>query len=85
MKEYSYAKGFKENMERKQPHLIAVKQKYKKTMMNMKKEEVQRDEYGDPVGNLRSQRNRKQKIFHQTHLMSKHTTTTSKKNLMRSL
>ena len=34
----------------------------------MKMEE--RDEYGDPVGGLRFQRNRKQKIFHQTHLMS---------------
>ena len=70
-------KEFKKKYGAKATALDAVKQKYKGQMMNMKKEEVQRDEYGDPVGGPKISKKQKAKNLSSNTPDEQHTTTTS--------
>ena len=68
-------KEFKKKYGAKATALDAVKQKYKGQMMNMKKEEVQRDEYGDPVGGPKISKKQKAKNLASNTPDEKNTTT----------
>ena len=70
-------KEFKKKYGAKATALDAVKQKYKGQMMNVKKEEVQRDEYGDPVGGPKISKKQKAKNLASNTPDEQHTTTTS--------